>query len=120
MVELDTLLDASAAGWHIIAATDINEHGTIAGVASFNGSAPKAVLLRPVRLGRADIAGAYGLPTLPDGQLNVDDVISYLNNFFSPNFVLADMASVGGIAGPDGQLTIDDLIVFIQSFFGGQ
>ncbi|MGH7133244.1 MAG: GC-type dockerin domain-anchored protein [Phycisphaerales bacterium] len=56
---------------------------------------------------------------LPDGFLTVDDIIVYLNAFFSGNLVIADVAALGGAPGADGQLTVDDVIVFLAAFFEG-
>ena len=67
---------------------------------------------------RADVAALGGALT-PDGQLTADDIIAFLNAFFSGNLAVADVAGLGGTPGPDGTLTPDDLIVFLDSFFAG-
>ena len=47
-IDLQTLLDSSAAGWDLQWATDINEAGQIIGVATFQGGGFQGVLLTPV------------------------------------------------------------------------
>ncbi|MGH7133088.1 MAG: GC-type dockerin domain-anchored protein [Phycisphaerales bacterium] len=66
----------------------------------------------------ADVAGLGG-SVGPDGALTADDLIVYLDAFFSNNLAVADIASLGGGAGADGQLTADDLIYFLGQFFTG-
>ncbi|MGH7133715.1 MAG: GC-type dockerin domain-anchored protein, partial [Phycisphaerales bacterium] len=67
---------------------------------------------------RGDVASLGGA-LVPDGLLTADDVIAYLNAFFSGNLAIADVASLGGTPNPDGQLTPDDIIVFLDAFFAG-
>jgi hypothetical protein len=63
----------------------------------------------------------------PDGQLTVDDVITFFNTYSDgtgcPGAApcsVADITGVGGLpAGPDGQLTVDDVILFSNSFSDG-
>ncbi len=64
---------------------------------------------------RADIAGPGQSPG-PDGQRTADDIIVYLNWFFS-TYPLADIASPGQTPGPDGNFTADDIIVYLNWFF---
>ncbi|MGH7131260.1 MAG: GC-type dockerin domain-anchored protein [Phycisphaerales bacterium] len=118
MLALDSLLVPEDSSWHIIAACDINEHGDIAAYARQGTGPVQAVLLHPNRVNLADIAGSFGT-TLPDGQLNTDDVVTFISEFFNDAPIIADLASPGGIAGPDGRLTADDVILFLSSFFGG-
>ncbi|MGH7131589.1 MAG: GC-type dockerin domain-anchored protein [Phycisphaerales bacterium] len=56
---------------------------------------------------------------VPDGQVTTDDLIAYLDVFFTGKLALADMAALGGALGPDGVLTADDIIAYLQSFFEG-
>jgi hypothetical protein len=53
-----------------------------------------------------------------DGQLRADDIIVFVNWFFSGD-VRADIASSGQAAGADGQFTADDIILFVNRFFAG-
>ncbi|MCE2925935.1 MAG: hypothetical protein LW822_10910 [Phycisphaeraceae bacterium] len=69
------------------------------------------VIVRP----RADIAGPGQSPG-PDGQRTADDIILFLNWFFSTS-PLADIASPGQTPGPDGNFTADDIIVYLNWFF---
>ncbi|MGH7130803.1 MAG: GC-type dockerin domain-anchored protein [Phycisphaerales bacterium] len=84
---------------------------------AYPGSAPARLRL-DVTLCVSDVAGLGGTAG-PDGQLTADDVIAYLNGFFSGDTQTADVAVLGGAVGKDGQLTADDIIVFLNSFFGG-
>ncbi|MGH7133194.1 MAG: GC-type dockerin domain-anchored protein [Phycisphaerales bacterium] len=66
----------------------------------------------------ADVATIGGLPP-GDNALTADDVIVYLNAFFSNNLAVADVAALGSALTPDGAMTPDDLIGFLNSFFAG-
>lgn len=74
--------------------------------------------LMPAGCNIADVASLGG-QTGPDGMLTPDDVITFLNGFFSMNLTVADIASLGGQHTPDGALTADDLIEFLTAFFAG-
>ncbi|MGH7131635.1 MAG: GC-type dockerin domain-anchored protein [Phycisphaerales bacterium] len=52
-----------------------------------------------------------------DGLLTADDIIVFLDAFFSNNLLVADIAQLGGAQGGDGQLTADDIIFFLDAFF---
>ncbi|MGH7132769.1 MAG: GC-type dockerin domain-anchored protein [Phycisphaerales bacterium] len=54
-----------------------------------------------------------------DGMLTVDDIVSFLAQFFGGNLAVADLVSLGGGEGPDGQITVDDLVAFLSAFFAG-
>ncbi|MCU0689423.1 MAG: alpha/beta hydrolase-fold protein [Phycisphaerales bacterium] len=74
------------------------------------------------RCDAADIAGP-NQSTLPlhapgDGLYTADDIIVYLNWFFTAA-PAADVAGPNQSTTPDGQLTADDIIVFLGRFFGG-
>ncbi len=66
----------------------------------------------------ADIGSAGGAPG-PDGHLDNNDFIVFINDFFnqSPS---ADIGVAGGIAGHDSAFDNNDFIVFINLFFEGQ
>ncbi|MGH7131287.1 MAG: GC-type dockerin domain-anchored protein [Phycisphaerales bacterium] len=92
----------------------------VAGYVS-TGSFNQAALWRrpnPVPSCRADVAGLGGTAG-SDGTLTVDDLIFYLNAFFTGNLGVADISGLGGSTTPDGQLTPDDIIAFLTSFFSG-
>ncbi|MGH7132814.1 MAG: GC-type dockerin domain-anchored protein [Phycisphaerales bacterium] len=67
---------------------------------------------------RADVAGLGG-SVGPDGALTADDIIVFLNAFFTNNLAVADLVALGGSSPPDGVLTPDDIIAFLDSFFAG-
>jgi len=59
--------------------------------------------------------GAYG----PDGVLDNNDFVVFIDAFFDENRLVADVGSVGGAAGGDGALDNNDFIAFIDAFFAG-
>ncbi|MGH7132147.1 MAG: GC-type dockerin domain-anchored protein [Phycisphaerales bacterium] len=61
----------------------------------------------------AQLGGGLGA----DGQLTVDDLVTFLSNFFSGNLAVADLTNLGGSGGPDGAITVDDLVFFLSKFF---
>jgi probable HAF family extracellular repeat protein len=58
-IDLQTLLDPSAAGWDLQWATDINEAGQIIGVATFQDGGFQGVLLTPVPEPAAPLVAAF-------------------------------------------------------------
>jgi hypothetical protein len=58
--------------------------------------------------------GAFG----PDGQLDNNDFIVFIDAFFTLSPV-ADVGSVGGVVGGDGRFDNNDFVVFIDRFFAG-
>ena len=77
---------------------------------------PAAVLL-PVQCGPADLGRAGGFPC-PDGLLDNNDFIAFINYFFEQNFT-ADMGGAGGFPTPDEAFDNNDFIAFINYFFDG-
>ncbi|MFT3686059.1 MAG: GC-type dockerin domain-anchored protein [Phycisphaerales bacterium] len=67
---------------------------------------------------RADIGGAGGLLG-PDGRLDNNDFIAFIDLFFHQS-VLADIGGAGGLPGSDGAWNNNDFIVFITWFFSGE
>ncbi len=67
--------------------------------------------------GTADIGSAAGLPG-PDGSLDNNDFIAFIDFFFSASGA-ADYGAAGGMNVPDGQLDNNDFIAFINRFFDG-
>ncbi|MBY0307462.1 MAG: chitobiase/beta-hexosaminidase C-terminal domain-containing protein [Phycisphaerales bacterium] len=65
----------------------------------------------------ADIGGAGG-QSGPDGTLDANDFVAFINAFFG-NDLLADRGSAGGYPLPDGRLNNNDFVVFIDQFFDG-
>jgi hypothetical protein len=80
-----------------------------------NGASPVNLCSIP-RCNLADVARLGGQAG-PDGQNTADDLILFLNAFFTNNFSVADIATLGGALLPDNQLTVDDLIAYLNAFF---
>lgn len=70
-----------------------------------------------IQCGAADI-GSEGGAEGPDGVLDNNDFIVFINYFFSQD-PRADFGSEGGSVGADTLFDNNDFIVFIQAFFGG-
>jgi hypothetical protein len=66
----------------------------------------------------ADV-GSQGGVLGPDGLLNNNDFVVFVDAFFDNNQTVADVGVQGGIAGSDNSLDSNDFIVFIDQFFGG-
>jgi hypothetical protein len=66
---------------------------------------------------KADLGGQGGVPG-PDGVLNNNDFVVFIDYFFTQD-ARADVGSQGGVAGFDGQFNNNDFIVFIDLFFAG-
>jgi acetyl esterase/lipase len=64
----------------------------------------------------ADLCGLGGTRT-KDSQITIDDLVFFLNSFFSDDADDADFSAVGGGTELDGQLTVDDLIAYLGAFF---
>lgn len=71
----------------------------------------------PTPCGPADI-GRQGGASCPDGELDNNDFIVFIDYFFTSN-PLADRGSQGGAAGTDGRFDNNDFIVYIDQFFSG-
>jgi hypothetical protein len=71
----------------------------------------------PAQCGPADIGSTGGIAG-PDGVLNNNDFVIFIDFFFAQN-PLADQGSTGGIHGPDGAFNNNDFVVFIDNFFTG-
>jgi hypothetical protein len=67
--------------------------------------------------GAADLGKQGGLRG-PDGQLDNNDFIVFIDAFFA-NDAAADVGKQGGIVGPDGLWDNNDFVVFIDLFFAG-
>ncbi|HYC99620.1 MAG TPA: GC-type dockerin domain-anchored protein, partial [Phycisphaerales bacterium] len=62
----------------------------------------------------ADLGRTGGLAE-PDGQLNNNDFVVFIDFFFAAD-LRADIGSVGGVPGPDGFHNNNDFVVFIDRF----
>ncbi len=65
----------------------------------------------------ADIGRTGGVEG-PDGVLNNNDFVVFIDWFFAGN-VGADRGTTGGVPGRDGQFNNNDFVVFIDQFFAG-
>ncbi|MDP1662154.1 MAG: GC-type dockerin domain-anchored protein [Phycisphaerales bacterium] len=65
----------------------------------------------------ADVGSAGAVPQ-PDGVLDNNDFIVFIDLFFSLN-PIADRGSTGGVPGSDGTWDNNDFIVYIDQFFAG-
>ncbi|MBY0307752.1 MAG: hypothetical protein K2Q09_03335 [Phycisphaerales bacterium] len=66
----------------------------------------------------ADV-GSVGGAGGPDGVLDNNDFIAFIDAFFNADMLMADMGRQGGLAGPDNALDNNDFIVYINAFFNG-
>ncbi|HYD01414.1 MAG TPA: GC-type dockerin domain-anchored protein, partial [Phycisphaerales bacterium] len=66
----------------------------------------------------ADVGGQGGIAG-PDGTLDNNDFIVFIDAFFNGDHLIADMGKAGGVAGPDNALDNNDFIVYIDDFFAG-
>ncbi len=81
----------------------------------------------PTACNPADITGPGGPPAPPDGQLSVEDFITFLAEFTDgggcPGVAAcnrADLTGAGGLpAPPDGDLSVEDFITFLNEFSAG-
>jgi hypothetical protein len=66
----------------------------------------------------ADVGSTGGI-TGPDGVLDNNDFIAFIDAFFNADRFRADVGGQGGAATPDNTLDNNDFVVFIDSFFTG-
>ncbi|HYD02480.1 MAG TPA: GC-type dockerin domain-anchored protein, partial [Phycisphaerales bacterium] len=66
---------------------------------------------------QADV-GSVGGVAQPDGILDNNDFVVFIDLFFAMNPV-ADRGSTGGLPGADGQWNNNDFVVYIDQFFAG-
>ena len=64
-----------------------------------------------------DLGSQGGIPG-PDGQLDNNDFVIFIADFFTLN-ARADVGRQGGAPGGDGLFNNNDFVVFIDEFFGG-
>ncbi|HZW06715.1 MAG TPA: PA14 domain-containing protein, partial [Phycisphaerales bacterium] len=77
---------------------------------------PAANLVRlPVQCNQADV-GSTGGVNGPDGTLDNNDFVVFINYFFAHN-PLADLGVTGGVPGSDGSWDNNDFVAFIDYFF---
>lgn len=119
MIDLNTRITPGS-GWTLQAATAIDPDGRIIGWGLHDGR-PAAFMLALTCA--ADLAGLGRAE--PDGLVNVDDVIAFVDSFVSGEGTVpgragaADIAGPGGAAGPDGVLSADDAVAFVESYLAG-
>ncbi|HZW05565.1 MAG TPA: GC-type dockerin domain-anchored protein [Phycisphaerales bacterium] len=66
----------------------------------------------------ADVGSTGGVQS-PDGSLDNNDFVVFIDAFFNDDRFRADVGSQGGSFGPDNALNNNDFIVFIDAFFDG-
>jgi hypothetical protein len=105
--------DIMAPGWHLLC---MQAHYGIAA----NGLSEGAQLLAmfdpaSVQLCETDIGGTGGA-SVPDGILDNNDFIVFIDFFFN-NDARADIGAEGGANGSDGLFDNNDFIVYVNRFF---
>jgi uncharacterized membrane protein len=117
MTDLNTLTAIHNPDWKLEVATGINDAGWIVGTGTYQGW-PRAFLLKPVvACGPADFGSQGGIAG-PDGLLDNNDFIAFIDAFFAAS-PRADLGVQGGIPGADGLFDNNDFVVFIDLFFAG-
>ncbi|HYD02412.1 MAG TPA: GC-type dockerin domain-anchored protein, partial [Phycisphaerales bacterium] len=88
-------------------------------LATANGTVRAVVtdLLPVLPCGSADVGGQGGV-TGPDGVLDNNDFVAFIDLFFSAQ-PGADVGSQGGVQGGDGAFDNNDFVVLIDRFFAG-
>lgn len=67
----------------------------------------------------ADLTGMGGPPSPPDGQVSLDDILTFINEYIDGGLI-ADLCGLGGPPEPpDGVLTLDDILAFIDAYNEG-
>lgn len=69
-------------------------------------------------LSKADVASIGGNPD-PDGQLTLDDILTFINAYNDGDLVPADVTNIGSDGPPDNILTLDDILTFIDAYNEG-
>lgn len=64
-----------------------------------------------------DLGSQGGLP-IPDGQLDNNDFVAFIDLFFA-NHLAADLGRQGGLAGADRMLDNNDFVAFVDLYFVG-
>nr|MCU0689437.1 hypothetical protein [Phycisphaerales bacterium] len=91
--------------------------GAVRVTGTLNSAAGSVAVVRVDAFSPADVAGA-NQSVGSDGQLTADDIIVFLNWYFSTD-ARADVAGANQSPGPDTQFTADDIIVFLGAYFAG-
>lgn len=112
-VDLNTRI-AAATGWQLSDAMDINDAGWIVGTGMHNG-VPRGYVLVPRCVADVDDGSHMGTP---DGGVNVDDLLHYLQTF-EVGSADADITDGRGGPVPDGGVNVDDLLYYLTRFEGG-
>ncbi|HYC99853.1 MAG TPA: GC-type dockerin domain-anchored protein, partial [Phycisphaerales bacterium] len=66
----------------------------------------------------ADIGGQGGVVG-PDGALDNNDFVVFIDRYFNNDVAAADIGKQGGLPGPDNALDNNDFVVFIDAVFSG-
>jgi uncharacterized membrane protein len=108
-------------GTNLVEANAISRDGTVIGGNYDTGAGTPGetyvIVLPDAPSCPADLGGEGG-STTPDGVLDNNDFIVFIQYFFDQNSA-ADLGAEGGAQGADGNFDNNDFIVFIQLFFAG-
>jgi hypothetical protein len=63
--------------------------------------------------------GSQGAVAAPDGVLDNNDFVVFIDRFFAGELATADVGRQGGLPGPDNALDNNDFVVFIDTVFNG-
>jgi hypothetical protein len=91
----------------------------VAGLFTGAGGVPVSnfAVLDAAWCGPADL-GRQGGVAKPDGKLDNNDFVAFIDLFFASD-VRADLGAQGGTTGHDGTFDNNDFVVFIDAFFAG-
>jgi hypothetical protein len=84
----------------------------------FQGNNLAATSIKVPTICLADVGSTGGVAG-PDGVLDNNDFIAFIDAFFNNDMLMADVGKTGGVAGADNTLDNNDFIVFIDGFFAG-
>ncbi len=89
-----------------------------AGPTGFQGNSLAIEDIKVPQVCTADV-GSQGGVSGPDGILDNNDFIAFINAFFNGDMLIADIGKTGGVSGPDNALNNNDFIVYIDAYFNG-
>jgi hypothetical protein len=84
----------------------------------FQGNSLAANNIKVPEVCTADVGSTGGVAG-PDGTLDNNDFIAFIDAFFNGDMLIADLGKTGGVAGTDNALNNNDFIVYIDAFFAG-
>jgi hypothetical protein len=84
----------------------------------YQGMSLAVTNVRVPNICKADTGGQGGVPG-PDGVLDNNDFITFIDAFFNNDMLIADIGGQGGSTGPDNTLDNNDFVVYFDAFFAG-